>query len=94
MVKNPHADAEDTGDAGSILGSGRSLGGGHNPFKYSCLENLMDRGDWQAIVHGLRKLSMDSCIRIIPLLPSFCLLIINYSVFMPLLCPFNNPHFW
>ena len=36
----------DTGDAGSIPGSGRSLGGGNgNPLQYSCLENLIDRGD-------------------------------------------------
>ena len=33
------------GDAGSILGSGRSPGGGHgNPLQYSCLENPMERG--------------------------------------------------
>ena len=44
------------GVAGSILGLGRSPGGGHdNPFRYSCLENPVDRGDWQAIVHGVTK---------------------------------------
>ena len=38
------------------LGSGRSLGGGHgNPLWYSCLENLMDRGAWQATVHRVSK---------------------------------------
>ena len=37
---------------GSILGSGRSSGGGHdNPLQYSCLENPMDRGAWWATVH-------------------------------------------
>ena len=37
-------DAEDTGDEGSIPGSGRSPGGGHgNPLQYSCLENPMDK---------------------------------------------------
>ena len=37
---------------GHETGSGRSPGGGHgNLFQYSCLENLMDRGAWQAIVH-------------------------------------------
>ena len=37
-----------------IPGSGRSPGGGHgNPLQYSCLENPMDRGAWQAIVHGI-----------------------------------------
>ena len=35
-----------TRDAGSIPGPGRSLGGGNgNPLQYSCLENLIDRGD-------------------------------------------------
>ena len=34
---------------GSIPGLGRSPGGGHgNPLQYSCLENPMDRGAWQA----------------------------------------------
>ena len=42
VVNNPHADAGDIRDAGSIPGSGRSTGGGHgNPFQYSYLENLM-----------------------------------------------------
>ena len=37
------------GDLGSITGLGRSPGGGHgNPLQYSCLENPMDRGAWQA----------------------------------------------
>ena len=41
------------GDLGSIPGSGRSPGEGHgNPFQYSCLENSMGRGAWQATVHG------------------------------------------
>ena len=44
MVKNPPANA---GDAGSVLVSGRSPGGGNdNPLQYSCLENSMDRGAW------------------------------------------------
>ena len=44
----------DTGDTGSISGSGRSPGGGHgNPLQYSCLENPMDRGAWRATVHGV-----------------------------------------
>ena len=39
VVKNLPANAGDTGDAGSILGSGRSPGGGHgNPLQCSCLE--------------------------------------------------------
>ena len=43
-------------EAGSLSGSGRSPGGGHvNPLQYSCLENPMDKGAWQAIVHGVAK---------------------------------------
>ena len=54
VVKNPPASAGDIRDTGSIPGSGRSLGGGHgNPLLYSCLENPMDRGAWQGIVHRL-----------------------------------------
>ena len=48
--------AYDVGDLGSVSGSGRSSGEGHgNPFQYSCLENSMDRGAWQATVHGVSK---------------------------------------
>ena len=37
-------------------GLGKSPGGGHgNPLQYSCLENPMDRGAWQAIVRGVSK---------------------------------------
>ena len=44
--------AGDVRDEGSIPGSGRSSGGGHgNLLQYSCLENPMDRGAWQATVH-------------------------------------------
>ena len=43
-------------DMGSIPRSGRSPGGGHgNPLHYSCLENPMDRGVWQATVHRVTK---------------------------------------
>ena len=43
-VKNPPGNAGDTGDTGSIPGSGRSPGEGNgNPHPYSCLENTMDR---------------------------------------------------
>ena len=56
MVKNPPANAEDAGDLGSIPGSGKSPGGGNgNPLQYSCLENSMDRGDWQAIVYMIAE---------------------------------------
>ena len=44
------------GDLGSIPESGRSPGEGNDyPFQYSCLENSMDRGAWQATVHGVTK---------------------------------------
>ena len=44
------------GDLGLILGSGRSPREGNgNPLQYSCLENPMDRGAWQAMVHGIAK---------------------------------------
>ena len=44
------------GDGGLILGSGRSPGEGNgNPLQHSCLGNPMDRGTWQAIVHGITK---------------------------------------
>ena len=56
MVKNPPVNV---GDAGSIAGSGRSPGVGNgNPRQYSCLENSMDRGTWQATVHGTAELDM------------------------------------
>ena len=44
--------AYNAGDRGSIPGSGRSpREGNDNLLQYSCLENPMDRGVWQAIVH-------------------------------------------
>ena len=46
----------DTGDLGSIPGSGRPPGEGTgNPPQYSCLKNPMDRGAWWATVHGIAK---------------------------------------
>ena len=48
--------AYSAGDPGSILGSGRSPGEGNGySLQYSCLENPMDRGAWQATVHGVTK---------------------------------------
>ena len=53
MVKNPLANAGDTGYAGPTPGSGKSPGEGNgNPLQCSCLENPMDRGAWRATVHG------------------------------------------
>ena len=59
VVKRLPASAGDTRDArdvGLVPGSGRSPGAGPgNPLQYSCLESLMDRGAWWAIVHGVAK---------------------------------------
>ena len=56
MVKNPPANAGDVRDAGLIPRSGRSPGERNgNPLQYSCLENPMDRGAWQATVHGVAR---------------------------------------
>ena len=53
VVKNPPPHA---GDSGLIPGLGRSPGEGNgNPLQYSCLENPMDRGVWQATVHGVTQ---------------------------------------
>ena len=49
-VKNTPANAGDLRDMGSVPELGRSSGGRHgNPLQYSCLENPMDRGAWQAM---------------------------------------------
>ena len=51
MVENPLANA---GDASSIPGLGRSPGRGNgNPLQYSCQDNPMARGAWQATIHGV-----------------------------------------
>ena len=53
VVKNLPAKA---GNTGLIPRSGISPGEAHgNPFQYSCLENPMDRGAWQATLHGVTK---------------------------------------
>ena len=52
--------AYNVGELGSIPGSGRSPGEGNgNPLQYSCLENPMDRGAWQATVHGVARVRHD-----------------------------------
>ena len=63
-VKKLPAMQEHARDMGLTPGLGRSSGGGHgNPFQYSCLENLMDRGAWRSTVHrsqrvGLKRLGI------------------------------------
>ena len=56
VVKNLPGSAGDPGNTGSLPGSGRSPGEGNSdPLQYSCLENPMDRGAWQATVHEVAK---------------------------------------
>ena len=56
VVKNPPANAGDARNMGLIPGSGRSHGEGNgNPLQYSCLENSMNRGAWQATVYEVAK---------------------------------------
>ena len=53
VIKDLPANA---GDTGSIPAFGRCPGEGNgNPLWYSCLGNPMDRGAWQAIIHGITK---------------------------------------
>ena len=56
--------AYNEGDPGSIPGLGRSSGEGNdNPLQYSCLENPMDRGAWQAAVHRVARVGQDLVIK-------------------------------
>ena len=56
MVKHLPDYEGNEGDAGLNTGSGRSSKGGNgNPLQYSCLENPMDRGAWQATVRGVAE---------------------------------------
>ena len=57
IVKNLPANA---GEPGSISGSGRFPGEGNNyPLQYSCLENSMDRGAREGIIHGVARVEHD-----------------------------------
>ena len=54
------ANAGNAEDKDSVPGSGRSPGEGHgNPLQYSCLQNPMDRGSWQATVHEITRVGHD-----------------------------------
>ena len=56
LMKNPPAKEEDSEDGSSIPESRRSPGKGNgNPLWYSRLENSLDRGAWQAVLHGVTK---------------------------------------
>ena len=69
VVKNLPAHARDIKDASSVPGLVRSPGGGHgNPLQYSCLENPMDKGAWQASQSWtwLKRLSRHAHMYILP----------------------------
>ena len=56
LVKDGKESACNTGDLSSVPGTGRSPREGNGyPLQFSCLKNSMDRGGWQAIVHGVPK---------------------------------------
>ena len=56
VVKNLLVNAADVRDSGLIPGSGRFPGGGNgSPLQYSCLENPVDGGAWQATAHRVAK---------------------------------------
>ena len=56
MGKESGCSAGDSGDKGSILGSGRSSEGGNdNLFQYLCLGNAMDKGAWHVTVHEVTR---------------------------------------
>ena len=56
MLKNPPANVGDIREVGSVAGWGRAPGVENGtPHQYSCLENSIDRGDWQATAHGITK---------------------------------------
>ena len=82
MVKNPPANAGDTGDTGLIPGWRRSPGEENgNPLQYSCLGNPMDRGVQQATVNrvappalGAQSLSHWTTREV----PTFCILNNNF----------------
>ena len=63
VVKNPPVNPGDFRDARSILGWGRAPGGGQgNPLQYSCLENAVNKGDWQGTVHSIAKSQTGLCL--------------------------------
>ena len=67
VIKNPPANSGDVRDTGSIPGSGSSPGEKQgNPLQYTCLENSMDSGAWQATVHGVTKSQTQLSTRVHP----------------------------
>ena len=54
--KDSTSQSEHAGSVGWIPGLGRTLGEGNGyPLQYSCLEDSMDQGAWQATVYGVTK---------------------------------------
>ena len=96
VVKNPPANAGNTRDSGLIPGLGRSPGEGNgNPLQYSCLENPMDRGAWEATVYGVTKSQtrlsdFTSLIFTVEETKTLCKLIRNLSKVT--FCSINNLH--
>ena len=75
------------GDSGSIPGSGKSPGEGNgNPLQYSCLENPMDRGAWQAIVHGIARVRHELVTKPLPFFIKFFPLIDYYKILSVVPC--------
>ena len=102
VIKNPSASTGNTRDSVSIPASGRSPGRGHgNTLQYSCLENPMDGGGWQDMVHRVAKswthlnwLSTHPSPHQ-PLVCSPCLWICFFCViFTSLLCFLNSIYKW
>ena len=63
--------AGSAGDSGSVPGLGRFIGEGHgNPLQYSCLENSVDGGAWQAAVHMVTESDTIECLTLS--LSSYC----------------------
>ena len=76
------------GGLGSFPGLGRSPGRGHgNALQYSCLENPMDRGAWQTMVHRVAK----SQTRLKQLSMHTCMHAFHCTDALPSVCPFT---FW
>ena len=87
MQLDPPANAGDIRDAGLIPVLGRSPGEGNgNPLQHFCLENPMDRGGWQAAVHGVAH----SRIQMKRLSPHVCTTVLQnqYNNQDSLLCSF------
>ena len=73
------------GEAGLIPGSGRSTGEVNgNPLQYSCLGNLMDRGVWQAIAHGVTRVGHNLVTKSAPVVSKLVLMSPNSFFYFPL----------